>query len=63
MGLPLALVFSGGGLFGAWLPFGNIFLDLPFSLLVRCEGNYYTLNVVSLWCIGMPPLVSLVILS
>ena len=40
-------MFPGGGLVGAWLPFGEVIVNLIVDPRVRCEGDYSSLNVVS----------------
>ena len=42
----LEMLFYGGWLFGAWLPFGEVFLDLLVDHQVLCKDNYSSLNLL-----------------
>ena len=41
------MVFSRDGLFGAWLPLGEVVMGLLVGLFILCEGNCSFLDVVS----------------
>ena len=45
----LGLGFASGWFFDAWLSFGKVVLDFQIGLRVCCEGDYSSLDVVSLF--------------